>query len=152
LLATACMLGVSLSHLLAPYLVKLSLDRHIANADLAGFTVLVLLYSRHALLPLCCQCSVRLDHAVSANPWAGTHGAARTARSPAGPVYAPHAARSRLLRSPCCRGADVAHPERRRQSARPFDQRYAGDAERFRDPGRDSYRDAVPESPADPHH
>ncbi len=27
LLATACMLGVSLSHLLAPYLVKLSLDR-----------------------------------------------------------------------------------------------------------------------------
>ena len=38
LLATACMLGVSLSHLLAPYLVKLSLDRYIAHADVAGLT------------------------------------------------------------------------------------------------------------------
>ena len=36
LLATACMLVVSLSHLLAPYLVKLSLDRYIAHADVAG--------------------------------------------------------------------------------------------------------------------
>jgi ABC-type multidrug transport system fused ATPase/permease subunit len=50
LLATACMLGVSLSHLLAPYLVKLSLDRYIANADLAGLTVLVCLYAGNALV------------------------------------------------------------------------------------------------------
>jgi ATP-binding cassette subfamily B protein len=44
------MLGVSLSHLLAPYLVKLSLDRYIVNADLAGLTVLVCLYAGNALL------------------------------------------------------------------------------------------------------
>jgi ABC-type multidrug transport system fused ATPase/permease subunit len=50
LLATACMLGVSLSHLLAPYLVKLGLDRYIANADLAGLTVLVYLYAGNALV------------------------------------------------------------------------------------------------------
>ncbi len=50
LLATACMLGVSLSHLLAPYLVKLSLDRYIANADLAGLTVIVCLYAGNALV------------------------------------------------------------------------------------------------------
>jgi ABC-type multidrug transport system fused ATPase/permease subunit len=50
LLATACMLGVSLSHLLAPYLIKLSMDRYIANADLAGLTVLVCLYAGNALV------------------------------------------------------------------------------------------------------
>jgi ATP-binding cassette subfamily B protein len=44
------MLGVSLSHLLAPYLVKLSLDRYIVNADLAGLTVLACLYAGNALL------------------------------------------------------------------------------------------------------
>jgi ABC-type multidrug transport system fused ATPase/permease subunit len=44
------MLGVSLSHLLAPYLVKLSLDRYLVNADLAGLTVLVCLYAGNALL------------------------------------------------------------------------------------------------------
>ena len=49
-LATACMLGVSLSHLLAPYLVKLSLDRYIVNADLAGLTVLVCLYAGNAMV------------------------------------------------------------------------------------------------------
>jgi len=49
LLATACMLGVSLSHLLAPYLVKLSLDRYIADADLSGLRVLVCLYAGNAL-------------------------------------------------------------------------------------------------------
>src|SRR5215468_6253449 len=48
LLATACMLGVSLSHLLAPYLVKLSLDRYIAHADLGGLTVIVCLYAGNA--------------------------------------------------------------------------------------------------------
>jgi ABC-type multidrug transport system fused ATPase/permease subunit len=50
LLAAACMLGVSLSHLLAPYLVKLSLDRYIASADLAGLTVLVCLYAGNAMV------------------------------------------------------------------------------------------------------
>ena len=50
LLATACMLGVSLSHLLAPYLVKLSLDRYIVKADLAGVTVIVCLYAGNALV------------------------------------------------------------------------------------------------------
>jgi len=50
LLATACMLGVSLSHLLAPYLVKLSLDRYIVNADLAGLTVIVGLYAGNAMV------------------------------------------------------------------------------------------------------
>ena len=50
LLATACMLGVSLSHLLAPYLVKLSLDRYIVNADLAGLTVIVCLYAGNAMV------------------------------------------------------------------------------------------------------
>ena len=113
LLATACMLGVSLSHLLAPYLVKLSLDRYIANADLAGLTVLVCLYAGNALVAWIMQYQQTLR--------SGTHGAARAARPPAGPVYAPHAARSRLLRPPCGRGADVAYPERRGQSARPFD-------------------------------
>ncbi len=50
LLATACMLGVSLSHLLAPYLVKLSLDRYIVNADLAGLTAIVCLYAGNAMV------------------------------------------------------------------------------------------------------
>jgi ABC-type multidrug transport system fused ATPase/permease subunit len=49
-LATACMLGVSLSHLLAPYLVKLSLDRYIVNADLAGLTAIVCLYAGNAVV------------------------------------------------------------------------------------------------------
>jgi ABC-type multidrug transport system fused ATPase/permease subunit len=49
-LATACMLGVSLSHLLAPYLVKLSLDRYIVNADLAGLTAIVCLYAGNAMV------------------------------------------------------------------------------------------------------
>jgi ABC-type multidrug transport system fused ATPase/permease subunit len=49
LLATACMLGVSLSHLLAPYLVKLSLDRYIATRNLAGLTALVCFYASNAV-------------------------------------------------------------------------------------------------------
>jgi len=49
LLATACMLGVSLSHLLAPYLVKLSLDRYIATSNLAGLTALVCFYASNAV-------------------------------------------------------------------------------------------------------
>jgi ABC-type multidrug transport system fused ATPase/permease subunit len=50
LLATACMLGVSLSHLFAPYLVKLSLDRYIATSNLAGLTALVCFYASNAVL------------------------------------------------------------------------------------------------------
>jgi ATP-binding cassette subfamily B protein len=50
LLATACMFGVSLSHLLAPYLVKLSLDRYVAQADMAGLTLLVCIYAGNALV------------------------------------------------------------------------------------------------------
>src|SRR5437867_13448550 len=49
LLATACMLGVSLSHLLAPYLVKLSLDRYIATSNLTGLTALVCFYASNAV-------------------------------------------------------------------------------------------------------
>jgi len=50
LLATACMLGVALSHLLAPYLVKLSLDGHIAHGNLSGLSVIVCLYAGNAML------------------------------------------------------------------------------------------------------
>ena len=50
LLATACMFVVSLSHLLAPYLVKLSLDHYIVQADLVGLTLLVCLYAGNALV------------------------------------------------------------------------------------------------------
>src|SRR5262249_23277698 len=48
LLATACMLGAPPSHLLAPYLVKLSPDRDIAHGDMAGLTVMVCLYAVNA--------------------------------------------------------------------------------------------------------
>ena len=48
LLATACMLGVALSHLLAPYLVKLSLDRYIIHGNLPGLTVIVCVYAGNA--------------------------------------------------------------------------------------------------------
>lgn len=50
LLATVCMGGVTLSHLLGPYLVKLCLDRAIAQADLRGVTGIVLLYIANAVL------------------------------------------------------------------------------------------------------
>ncbi len=50
LLATACMLGVSASIALAPYLVKLSLDRSILHGDLAGLTVIVCLYAGNAVV------------------------------------------------------------------------------------------------------
>lgn len=50
LLATACMLGVSLSHLSAPYLVKLGLDRAIAHGNLSGLTLLVCAYAGNAVL------------------------------------------------------------------------------------------------------
>lgn len=50
LVAALSMLGVSACHLLAPYLVKLSLDRYIANGSLPGLTVIVLLYAGNALL------------------------------------------------------------------------------------------------------
>lgn len=50
LLATVCMLGVSLSHLMAPYLVKLSLDGYITHGDLPGLTVMVCLFAGNAVL------------------------------------------------------------------------------------------------------
>jgi ABC-type multidrug transport system fused ATPase/permease subunit len=49
LLATACMFGVSLSHLIAPYLVKLSLDGYITHGHVAGLTVIVCLYAGNAV-------------------------------------------------------------------------------------------------------
>jgi ATP-binding cassette subfamily B protein len=48
-LATACMLGVSLSHLMAPYLVKLSLDGYIMQGNLSGLTVIVGIYAGNAV-------------------------------------------------------------------------------------------------------
>ena len=48
LLAMACMFGVSLSHLIAPKLVQLSLDGYITQGDLAGLTVLVCIYAGNA--------------------------------------------------------------------------------------------------------
>src|SRR5262245_46238389 len=50
LLATACMLGVALSHLIAPYLVKLSLDGYISHGNLAGLTVMVCVYAGNAVV------------------------------------------------------------------------------------------------------
>src|SRR5262245_23273947 len=50
LLATACMLGASLSHLMAPYLVKLSLDRYITHGNLPGLTVIVCVYAGNAVV------------------------------------------------------------------------------------------------------
>ena len=48
-LATACMFGVALSYLLAPYLIKLSVDRYIVNADLRGLTGVVFVYAGNAV-------------------------------------------------------------------------------------------------------
>lgn len=50
LLATLYMVGVSLSQLLAPYLVKLSLDRYIVSGDLPGLAFVAALYAGNALL------------------------------------------------------------------------------------------------------
>src|SRR5262245_42226982 len=50
LLASVCMLGVALSHLLAPYLIKLSLDGYIAPGNLAGLTLIVCVYAGNAVL------------------------------------------------------------------------------------------------------
>ncbi|MBM3223428.1 MAG: ABC transporter ATP-binding protein [Candidatus Tectomicrobia bacterium] len=49
LVASLYMLGVAGSHLLAPYLVKLGLDRYIAHGELSGLTVLVWLYTGNAI-------------------------------------------------------------------------------------------------------
>lgn len=48
-LATACMLGVACSYLLAPYLIKLSVDRYIVNADVRGLTGVVFVYAGNAV-------------------------------------------------------------------------------------------------------
>src|SRR5215510_14332432 len=50
LLATACMLGIALSQLLAPYLIKLSLDGYMAPGHLAGLTVIVCVYAGNAVV------------------------------------------------------------------------------------------------------
>lgn len=50
LLATACLLGVTLSHLIAPYLVKLSLDGYITHGNLSGLTLMVCVYAGNAVV------------------------------------------------------------------------------------------------------
>jgi len=49
LIAMACMLGVALSQLMGPYLVKLSLDGYITHGNLPGLTVLVCIYAGNAV-------------------------------------------------------------------------------------------------------
>jgi ATP-binding cassette subfamily B protein len=48
-LAAACMVGVALSHLVAPYLIKLTLDDVIAHGDPAGLTLMIVLYLGNAI-------------------------------------------------------------------------------------------------------
>jgi ABC-type multidrug transport system fused ATPase/permease subunit len=48
-LAAVCMIGVGLSHLIAPYVIKIAVDRYIASGNVAGLTFLVLLYAGNAL-------------------------------------------------------------------------------------------------------
>ena len=48
-LAGVCMIGVGLSHLIAPYVIKIAVDRYIASGNLPGLTFLVLLYAGNAL-------------------------------------------------------------------------------------------------------
>jgi ATP-binding cassette subfamily B protein len=48
-LAAACMIGGALSQLLAPYLIKLTLDSFITRGDLTGLTLMVLVYAGTAL-------------------------------------------------------------------------------------------------------
>lgn len=48
-LAAACMVGVALSHLVAPYLIKLILDDVIAHGDSAGHTLMIILYQGNAI-------------------------------------------------------------------------------------------------------
>src|SRR5262245_17986058 len=50
LLATICMLGVALSQLLAPYLIKLGLDGYIAPGNLASLAVIVCVYAGNAVI------------------------------------------------------------------------------------------------------
>ena len=48
-LAGVCTIGVGLSHLIAPYVIKIAVDRYIASGNLPGLTFLVLLYAGNAL-------------------------------------------------------------------------------------------------------
>jgi ABC-type multidrug transport system fused ATPase/permease subunit len=48
-LAAVCMVGVGLSHLFAPYLIKLAVDKYIASGSVSGVTFLALLYAGNAL-------------------------------------------------------------------------------------------------------
>lgn len=49
-LAAVCMLGGTLSHLLAPYLVKLTLDEVIATGDVTGLSLMAALYMGNAVV------------------------------------------------------------------------------------------------------
>jgi ABC-type multidrug transport system fused ATPase/permease subunit len=48
-LAGVCMIGVGLSHLIAPYVIKIAVDRYITTSNLPGLTLLALLYAGNAL-------------------------------------------------------------------------------------------------------
>ncbi|MGQ4807237.1 putative ABC transporter ATP-binding protein [Candidatus Entotheonellaceae bacterium PAL068K] len=48
-LAAVCMLGGALSHLAAPYVIKLTLDGTIAHGDLAALTLMTFLYAGNAI-------------------------------------------------------------------------------------------------------
>lgn len=50
LVATVCMLGITGSHLFAPYLIKLSLDDYIVHGTLPGLTLMALLYAANAVI------------------------------------------------------------------------------------------------------
>jgi ABC-type multidrug transport system fused ATPase/permease subunit len=48
-LAGVCMIGVGLSHLIAPYVIKIAVDRYIMHGNLPGLTLLALVYAGNAL-------------------------------------------------------------------------------------------------------
>ena len=49
IIAAICMLGVGLSHVIAPYVIKIAVDRYITGSNLQGLTVAVLIYAGNAL-------------------------------------------------------------------------------------------------------
>jgi ABC-type multidrug transport system fused ATPase/permease subunit len=48
-IAAVCMLGVGLSHVIAPYVIKIAVDRYITGSNLQGLTIAVLIYAGNAL-------------------------------------------------------------------------------------------------------
>lgn len=50
ILAATCMVGGALSHLLAPYVIKLALDGFIATGDVVGLSLMVLVYVGNAIV------------------------------------------------------------------------------------------------------